>query len=385
MSGDNILGVCIWNEGLVFGLTKQWRQWLLQHKSHTRDKICVGWNQIPGNFWDGIKFLELVRPSNGGGGNSTKGFPEEKNAPSQAFKLNTRRRNHHHQSVTCIIYHHVDWHEHFPGQDNLYSLYKTSGAYDGFDWHFNWQHGQNCFYDDTGCVIDKSAGRHISTNFLDSMPPPLKGELARCLSGVSPLFTFFPPLLVRRSWWVVGVQLSRSNCSSKWLVSLSCGVENVHYVRTQGEEVFKRRPHSAANIYRSSNMDMIYVPGDWKKAFRSPGPQYSCIYTFTPGCMLPRRQARWGSQHQVTQRPTVKLNDCSGHSAAYNSRGGRVQIHRKSNHPKLYFYQDQPLFTYLVHKKQNDHQHSSFKVFLNSMSKSNFCPVIPQVVKNRNL
>ena len=65
-SGDNILGVCIWNEGLVFGLIKQWRQWLLQHKSHTRDKICVGWNQIPGNFWDGIKFLELVRPSNGG-------------------------------------------------------------------------------------------------------------------------------------------------------------------------------------------------------------------------------------------------------------------------------------------------------------------------------
>ena len=171
------------------------------------------------------------------------------------------------------------------------------------------------------------------------------------MSGVSPLFTFFPPLLVRRSWWVVGVQLSRSNCSSKWLVSLSCGVENVHYVRTQGEEVFKRRLHTAANIYRSSNVDMIYVPGDWKKAFRSPGPQYSCIYTITPGCMLPRRQARWGSQHQVTQRPTVKLNDCSGHSAAYNSRGGRVQIHRKSNHPKLYFYQDQPLFTYLWYTK----------------------------------
>ena len=90
------------------------------------------------------------------------------------------------------------------------------------------------------------------------------------------------------------------------------------------------------------------------------------IYTLTR-CMLPRRQARWGSQHQVTQRPTVKLNDCSGHSAAYNSRGGRVQIHRKSNHPKLYFYQDQPLFTYLVHKNKII-QHSSFKVFLNSMS-----------------
>ena len=145
------------------------------------------------------------------------------------------------------------------------------------------QHGQNCFYDDTGCVIDKSAGRHISTNFLDSMPPPLKGELARCLSGVSPLFTFFPPLLVRRSWWggLVGVQLSRSNCSSKWFVSLSCGVENVHYVRTQGEEVFKRCLHSAANIYRSSNMDMIYVPGDWKKAFRSPGPQYRYLHIHT--------------------------------------------------------------------------------------------------------
>ena len=146
---------------------------------------------------DGTKFLEIFgmasnswnwsdRPM-GGGGNSTKGFPEEKNVPSQAFKLNTRRRNHHHQSVTCIIYHHVDWHEHFPSQDNLYSLYKTSGAYDGFDWHFNWQHGQNCFYDDTGCVIDKSAGRHICTNFLDSTPPPSKGELARCLE--------FPPSL----------------------------------------------------------------------------------------------------------------------------------------------------------------------------------------------
>ena len=101
------------------------------------------------------------------------------------------------------------------------------------------------------------------------------------------------------------------------------------------------------------------------------------IYTLTR-CMLPRRRWRWGSQHQVTQRPTVKLNDCSGHSAAYNSRGGRVQIHRKSNHPKLYFYQDQPLFTYLVHKKQNnDHQYSSFEDFLNSMSKSNFCSSHP--------
>ena len=30
-------------------------------------------------------------------------------------------------------------------------------------------------------------------------------------------------------------------------------------------------------------------------------------------------------------------------------------------------------------------QHSSSEVFLNSMSKSNFCSVIPQVVKNRNL
>ena len=351
---DNILGVCIWNEGLVFGLIKQWRQWLLQHKSHTRDKICVGWNQIPGNFWDGIKFLELVRPSNGGGGNSTKGFPEEKNVPSQAFKLNTRRRNHHHQSVTCIIHHHVDWHEHFPSQDNLYSLYKTSGAYDRFDWHFNWQHGQNCFYDDTGCVIDKSAGRHISTNFLDSMPPPLKGELARCLE--------FPPSLPSFRLFLSAVHGEEvswvSNCpgatapQDDWSVSPVGLRTYTMYVRK--ERRFSKGAFTLLPIYTEVQTWIWFTFQGTGRRRSVPLAHNTGIYTFTPGCMLPRRQARWGSQHQVTQRPTVKLNDCSGHSAAYNSRGGRVQIHRKSNHPKLYFYQDQPLFTYLVHKKQND-------------------------------
>ena len=28
-------------------------------------------------------------------------------------------------------------------------------------------------------------------------------------------------------------------------------------------------------------MDMIYVPGDWKKAFRSPGPQYRYLHIHT--------------------------------------------------------------------------------------------------------
>ena len=42
----------------------------------------------------------------------------------------------------------------------------------------------------------------------------------------------------------------------------------------------------------------------------------------------------------------MKLNDCSRHSAYNNGRGRRVQIHRKSNHPKLYFYPNQPLPAY---------------------------------------
>ena len=54
---------------------------------------------------------------------------------------------------------------------------------------------------------------------------------------------------------------------------------------------------------------------------------------------------RRGSSRKVTQRPTAKLNDCSRHSA-YNGRGRRVQIHRRSNHPKLYFYPNQPLFVW---------------------------------------
>ena len=54
----------------------------------TGDKIYVGWDQILGTS-------PTIRPVDWGS-YSTRGFPAEKNVPSQPFKLNMRRRNHHH-------------------------------------------------------------------------------------------------------------------------------------------------------------------------------------------------------------------------------------------------------------------------------------------------
>ena len=45
-----------------------------------------------------------------------------------------------------------------------------------------------------------------------------------------------------------------------------------------------------------------------------------------------------GGGTEITQRPTEKLNDCSGPSVAYNTKGRRVRSYRRSNHPKLKFH-----------------------------------------------
>ena len=81
----------------------------------------------------------------------------------------------------------------------------------------------------------------------------------------------------------------------------------------------------------------------WLQSWILSYSEHKYLAVFT-GCIL--GDTRGGGSRcwkQVTQRPTVKLNDCSRQWAAYNGGGRRVQIHRRSNHPKLYFHQNQPL------------------------------------------